>query len=62
MPFKEKTLLLVNATEDVVSEKNKCVQLTFHYVKERKDFLDVFHVRADLMVSDILTKYERTST
>ena len=63
MPFKEKTLLLgdntvavLNATEDVVSEKNKYIQLAFHYIKERKDFLDIFHVRTDLMISDILTK------
>ena len=63
MPLQEKTLLLgdntvavLNATEDIVSEKNKYIQLAFHYIKERAEFLDVFHVRTELMVSDILTK------
>ena len=62
-PFQKKTLLLgdntvavLNATEDVVSEKNKYIQLAFHYIKERKEFLDIHHVRTELMVSDMLTK------
>jgi hypothetical protein len=62
-PLKEKTLLLgdntvavLNATEDVVSEKNKYIQLAFHYIKERKDHLDVQHVGTKLMAADILTK------
>ena len=62
-PLKEKTTLLgdntvsvLNATEDVVSEKNKYIQLAFHYTKERKEFLDVFHVSTNLMVADVLTK------
>jgi hypothetical protein len=43
-PLQEKTLLLgdntvavLNATEDIISEKNKCLQLAFHYIKERRD-------------------------
>jgi hypothetical protein len=63
MPLKKKTVLLgdntvavLNATEDIVSEKNKYIQLAFHYIKERREFLDVFHVRTELMISDILTK------
>jgi hypothetical protein len=62
-PLKEKTTILgdntvavLNATEDVVSEKNKYIQLAFHYIKERKEFLDIFHVSTKLMVADVLTK------
>jgi hypothetical protein len=62
-PFKRKTSLLgdntvavLNATEDIVSEKNKYIQLAFHYIKERKDFLEIYHVRTELNVSDMLTK------
>ena len=61
--FKRKTLLLgdntvavLNSTEDVVSEKNKYIQLSFHYVKERKEYLDIHHIRTSLMLADILTK------
>ena len=62
-PLKEKTTLLgdntvavLNATEDVVSEKNKYIQLAFHYIKERKEFLDTFHVPTTLCCPDVMTK------
>ena len=62
-PLKKKTLLLgdntvavLNATEDVVSEKNKYIQLAFHYIKERRNHLDVHHVGTKLMLADVLTK------
>ena len=61
--MKKKTLLLgdntvavLNATEDVVSEKNKYIQLAFHYIKERRNHLDVHHVGTKLMLADVLTK------
>lgn len=52
----DNTVAVLNSTEDVVSEKNKYIQLAFHYIKERKEHLDVFHVGTKLMLSDILTK------
>jgi hypothetical protein len=62
-PFKRNTSLLgdntvavLNSTEDVVSEKNKYMQLSFHYMKERKQCLETHHVPTTLMVADILTK------
>jgi len=62
-PLKEKTTLLgdntvavLNATEDVVSEKNKYIQLAFHYIKERKEFLDILHAPTTLCCPDVMTK------
>lgn len=67
-PLQNKTVLLgdntvavLNATEDVVSEKNKYIQLAFHYIKERKEFLDIFHVETGLCVPDVLTKSVTTA-
>ena len=62
-PLQEKTLLLgdntvavLNATEDIISEKNKYLQLAFHYIKERRDHLEIHHLSTKLMLPDILTK------
>ena len=43
-------------SEPSLSEINKYIQLAFYYIKERKEFLDIHHVRTELMVSDMLTK------
>ena len=62
-PLQKKTVLLgdntvavLNATEDVVSEKNKYIQLAFHYIKEQAEYLNIFHVRTNLMLGDVFTK------
>lgn len=63
LPLLQKTLLLgdnsvaiLNASEDIVSEKNKYIQLSYYYIRERESFLEICHLRTDKLLSDIHTK------
>jgi hypothetical protein len=63
LPLKQKTLLLgdnsvavLNATEDIVSEKNKYVQLSYYYIRERAVFLEICHLSTAKLLADLHTK------
>jgi hypothetical protein len=63
LPIKSKILLLgdnsvaiLNATEDIVSEKNKYVQLSYYYVRERGEFLEICHLGSPKLLADLHTK------
>ena len=63
LPLQEKTLLLgdnsvaiLNASEDIVSEKNKYIQLSYYYIREREEFLEICHLATTDLLADIHTK------
>ena len=63
LPFTMKLLLLgdntvaiLNACEDIVSEKNKYIQLSYYYIRERENFLDIHHISTKLLIADLHTK------
>ena len=63
LPFLERLLLLgdntvaiLNASEDIVSEKNKYIQLSYYYIREREEHLEIHHMRTDKLIPDIHTK------
>ena len=69
LPIQQKTLLLgdnsvaiLNASEDIVSEKNKYVQLSYYYIREREAFLEICHLRTDKLLSDLHTKAVSSQT
>lgn len=63
LPFQEKTLLLgdntvaiLNASEDIVSEKNKYIQLSYYYIREREEYLEICHLSSSELLADMHTK------
>jgi hypothetical protein len=69
LPFLERLLLLgddavamLSASEDVVSEKNKCIQLSCYYICEREEHLEVHHLRTDKLIPGVHTKAASPNT
>ena len=63
LPLIEKTLLLgdntvaiLNSSEDIVSEKNKYVQLSYYYIREREMYLQICHLDTKFLLADLHTK------
>jgi hypothetical protein len=52
----DNTVEMLNSCEDIVSEKNKCTQLSHYYIRERENFFDIHHVSTKMLVADLHTK------
>ena len=52
----DNTVAMLNSCEDIVSEKNKYIQLSYYYIRERENFLDIHHISTKLLVADLHTK------
>lgn len=69
IPMQHKQLLLgdnsvaiLNATESIVSEKNKYIQLSYYYIKERENYLEICYLPSGRLLADIHTKAVSSQT